>query len=172
MRREDYGPARYNLAMNLRANKGMAIGAVCMFGLILSLLIETGCTMFAERPANSFVEATGGEGLERVFWKSVAAGNWKEVERVLASNYAGLNANGTVDKSAALDQYRQWQLKEYSLGDVKTELNGTTIVVTYTITLNGSVGAQPLPSTPQHMMSVWQQQKSGWIEIAHNASLP
>jgi hypothetical protein len=53
-------------------------------------------------------------------------------------------------------------------------LNGTTFVVTYTITLNGSVngtgGSQPFPSAPQHMMSVWQQQKSGWVEIAHSVS--
>jgi hypothetical protein len=162
--------------MNLRAGKRTAIAAACTFALILSSLIESGCTMFGEHPAGKFAEATGGEGLERVFWKSVAAGNWTEVDRILASNYAGVTASGTLDKSAALDQYRQWQLKEYSLGDLKTELNGTTIVVTYTITLNGSAGAsagaQPLPSTPQRMMSVWQQQKSGWIEIAHSTNLP
>ena len=67
-------------------------------------------------------------------------------------------------------------IKTYSLGDLKTELNGTTMVVTYTITLNGSIvgkgGTQALPSTPQPMMSVWQQEKSGWIEVAHSASLP
>ena len=176
MRQGDRPRARYNLAMNLRAHKGTAMAAACMFALILSLLSETGCTMFKEKPAGTFAEATGGEGLERVFWKNVSAANWKEVDRVLASNYAGVTASGTLDKSAALDQYRQWQLKEYSLGDVKTELNGTTLVVTYTIALNGGVGgsgaAQPLPSTPQRMMSVWQQQKSGWIEIAHSSSLP
>ena len=176
MRRRDCVPARYNLAMNLRANKGTAVAAAMLFGLILSTLSETGCTMFAEHPANTFADATGGEGLERVFWKNVSAGNWTGVDRVLASNYAGVSASGTMDKAAALEQYRQWQLKEFSLGDLKTELNGTTIVVTYAITLNGSVGgssgAQPLPSAPQRMMSVWQQQKSGWIEIAHSTSLP
>src|SRR5271166_7117227 len=146
---------------------------VSMAGLVLVLLLEAGCTMYKERPANSFTDATGGEGMERVFWKSVAAANWTEVERVLASNYAGVTASGTLDRAATLEQYRQWQLKEYSLGDVKTELNGNTIVVTYTITLNGTVGGSaPLPSGPQHMMSVWQQQKSGWIEIAHSASMP
>jgi hypothetical protein len=158
--------------MNLRATKGTAIAAVWIFGLLLSVLSESGCTMFGEHPAGKFAEATGGEGLERVFWKSVAAGNWTEVDRILASNYSGVTASGTLDKSAALAQYRQWQLKDYSLGDLKTELNGTSMVVTYAITLNGTAGAQPLPSTPQRMMSVWQQQKSGWIEIAHSTNLP
>ena len=144
-------------------------------GLMLAFLLEAGCTMYKERPANGFADATGGESLERVFWKNMAAGNWTEIDRVLASNYAGVTASGTLDKAAALEQYRQWQLKEYSLGDLKTELNGSTIVVTYAITLNGTAGgngAAPLPSASQHMMSVWQQQKSGWVEIAHSTTLP
>ena len=41
---------------------------------------------------------------------------------------------------------------------------------TFTITLNGTVGGQPLPS-PQHMMTVWHQHKSGWMVIAHSAAM-
>jgi len=115
-------------------------------------------------------EATGGEGLERVFWKNVQAANWVEVERALASNYAGVTPGGSLDRAATVEQYRGWKLKDFTLGDLKTELNGTTIVVTYTITLNGVTSNGPLPSTPQHMMTVWQQQKSGWIVIAHSVS--
>jgi hypothetical protein len=145
--------------------------------LILALTFTPACTFYGEHPARAMSEATGGEGLERVFWKEVQAANWVEVERSLASNYAGVTPGGNLDRSATLDQYRQWQLKDYSLGDLKTELNGTTIVVTYTITLNGTMngaqgttGSQPLPSMPQHMMTVWQQQKKGWIAIAHSVS--
>jgi hypothetical protein len=66
-------------------------------------------------------------------------------------------------------------LKDYAIGDLQTELNGTTMVVSYTITLNGEVSngngpPQPLPSAPQHMMTVWQQQKKGWIAIAHSGT--
>ena len=162
-------------AMRSRVMRGAAVsrvGWILLLGLAAVISFETGCTMFKEHPANTFAEATGGEGLERVFWKSVAAANWTEVERVLASNYSGVTASGTLDKTAALEQYRQWQLKEYSLGDLKTELNGSTIVVTYTITMNGAGGGAPLPSGPQRMMSVWQQQKSAWVEIAHSDSTP
>jgi hypothetical protein len=147
--------------------------------LILALTFTPACTFYGEHSARSLSEATGGEGLERVFWKNVQAANWIEVERALASNYAGVTPGGNLDRSATLEQYRQWQLKDYSLGDLKTELNGTTIVVTYTITLNGTMNgasgngtasSQPLPSAPQHMMTVWQQQKKGWIAIAHSVS--
>ena len=145
-----------------------------MLVLMLFLMFASACTFYGEHPARSFSEATGGEGLERVFWKNVQAANWVEVERALASNYAGVTPTGTLDRSAALEQYRQWQLKDYTLGDLRTEMNGTTFVVTYTITLNGvtsgTAGSQPLPSTPQHMMTVWQQQKAGWVVIAHSVT--
>jgi Domain of unknown function (DUF4440) len=143
--------------------------------LMLFLMFSSACTFYGEHPARSFSEATGGEGLERVFWKNVQAANWVEVERALASNYAGVTPSGTLDRSTTLEQYRQWQLKDYTLGDLKTEMNGTTFVVTYTITLNGvtsngTAGSQPLPATPQHMMTVWQQQKAGWVVIAHSVT--
>jgi predicted alpha/beta hydrolase len=140
--------------------------------LLVTVVATSACTMNSEHPARTFADATGGEGMERVFWKNVAAANWTEIERVLATNYMGMTSGGTLDRAAALDQYRQWKLKDYTVGDLKTELNGNTFVVTYTITLNGSVGSQPLPATPQHMMTVWQQQKAGWVEIAHTVSQP
>ena len=147
--------------------------------LLVSMMFVSACTFYGEHPARTLSEATGGEGLERIFWKNVQAANWVEVERSLASNYTGITPAGTLDRSATLEQYRQWQLKDYALGDLKTEMNGSTFVVTYTITLNGTfsaaagngaAGSQPLPSAPQHMMTVWQQQKKGWLIIAHSVS--
>jgi hypothetical protein len=142
--------------------------------LIFLLTFVPACTFYGEHPARALSEATGGEGLERVFWKDVQAGNWVEVERALASNYVGITPGGTLDRAATLEQYRQWQLKDYALGDLKTEMNGNTSVVTYSITLNGALngtgGTQPLPAAPQQMMTVWQQQKSGWVAIAHSVS--
>jgi uncharacterized protein DUF4440 len=142
--------------------------------LLVYWMLVSACTFYGDRPARAFSEATGGEGLERVFWKEVQAANWVQVDRSLASNYAGVTPAGTLDRAATIEQYHAWQLKDYALGDLQTELNGTTIVVTYTITLhgtfNGAGGTQPLPTAPQHMMTVWQQQKAGWVAIAHSVS--
>ena len=142
-------------------------------GLLLALAVSPGCTLYGNRPARAFADATGGEALEHVFWNQVKATNWVEIERILASNYLGVasaGATGAMDRAAALNQYRTWQLKDYAIGDMKTELNGSTLVVTYSISLTGTAGSQPLPSAPQQMMTVWQQQKSGWMVIAHSAS--
>ncbi len=169
--------SRYNHAMRPNiAVESPPVSVIVMLtcALMLVLMSASACTMYADHPARALSEATGGEGLERVFWKDVQTANWVEVERALASNYAGVTPGGTLDRSATLEQYRQWQLKDYAIGDLRTELNGSTFVVTYTITLNGTAngpsGSQPLPATPLHMMTVWQQQKAGWVAIAHSVS--
>jgi hypothetical protein len=190
--------ARYNHAMRPRtadqSSSFLLMSLPISLGipaLIMALTFASACTFYGERPARTMAEATGGEGLERIFWKNVQSANWIEVERAIASNYSGVGAAGTLDRSAALDQYRSWQLKDFAIGDLKTELNGSTVVVTYTMTLNGVLSngaghlqqasqqsslqplqqpAQQLPSAPQHMMTVWQQQKKGWVVIAHSVS--
>ena len=139
--------------------------------LLLSLMLVLACTIAKERPARTFSEATGAEALERIFWKEIQAGNWVEIERVIASNYVGVAPGASLDRAAALEQYRQWKVTDFAIGDLKTELNGPTFIVTYSITLNGTAAGQPIPS-PQHMMTVWHQHKSGWMVIAHSASQP
>jgi len=138
--------------------------------LLFSLLLGLACTIAKERPARSFSEATGAEALERIFWKQIQAHNGTEIERILASNYMGVAPGQLLDRAAAFDQYHQWQLTDFAIGDIKTELNGPTFIVTYSITLKGTANGQPIPS-PQHMMTVWHQHKSGWMVIAHSASM-
>ena len=141
--------------------------------VLFFLTVAIACTIGKERPARTFDEATGAEGLERMFWKDVQAGSWVEIERILASNYVGTAPGALLDRTATLDQLRTWKVTDYSIGEMRTELNGPTFIVTYSITLKGTAAeGQPLPAGPQHMMSVWHQHKSGWMLIAHSASQP
>jgi hypothetical protein len=154
---------------------GTAQKSAALSMLLLALIFAAGCTFYGEHPARGVAEVTGGEGLERIFWKNVHSANWVEIDRALASNFTSVTATGTMDRSATISQYRTWQLKDFAIGDLQTQLNGTTMVVTYAITLNGTVSSgngasQPLPSAPQHMMTVWQQEKKGWIAIAHSST--
>ncbi len=110
--------------------------------------------------------------MERMFWKEIKAGNWVEIERVLASNYAGVTPAGIIDRTAALDQYRQMEAER--LFDRRPE-DGTEHY-----DVRGDLHDHPewdcrhpaSPLDPQHMMTVWQQQKSGWVVIAHSVTQP
>jgi hypothetical protein len=139
-----------------------------VLSLFCAMLLCAGCTVWKEHPARHWAEATGGEGLERNFWKEVKTKNWNELDRHLAGNYISFTPEeGRLDRGAALEHLKPLQLDDYSLGDFQVELNAQTMVVTYTITMRGSYAGQPLPTAPVRMMTVWQQQKPGWLAIAH-----
>ena len=139
----------------------------CLPLLLLPCLLA--CTLNKARPATTFVESTGGEGLENVFWKSVKAKDWVAIDRALASNFVGINPEGRFTAAAWLDRIKQVELTDYSIGNLQIQMNGNTFVVAYDLTMTGTINGQPIPATPIHRMSVWQQQKAGWVLIAQTA---
>ncbi len=128
--------------------------------------------MWRERPVSHWADATGGKGLEGSFWKDVKARNWSELDKHVAGNYVSTMPGGRLDRAAALERFKHLQLADFSMGDMETELNGNTFVVTYSITLRGTMDDRPLPPDPVRMMTVWQEQKAGWMAIAHSESGP
>jgi hypothetical protein len=136
--------------------------------LLGALTVLSACTVWKEHKViNNWSDATGGEAFERSLWKDVHDGNWNELDRHLAGNYIAIAPEGRLDRAGAIQHWQKYKLDSYSLGDFQVELNGSTLVVTYNITLHGSFDGQPLPATPIAMMTVWQDQKKGWIAIAH-----
>lgn len=142
------------------------------FAAALCLLVFAatlgGCTMWKQPKTATWSNATAGEDLERLFWQDLKAKKWTEVDKHLAPIFVSVTPGGTFDRAAALDRLRQLDITEYTLGDFATQLNGDSLVVTYTITVRGTFASHPLPGTPTRMMSVWQQLKKGWVMIAHS----
>jgi hypothetical protein len=145
-----------------------------IFVLLAATLLLQACTVWREHPGSSqWTDATGGEGLERSFWREVKGKRWNELERHLASNYVAISPQaGRLDKAAALAQIQQLQLDDYTLVDLQGEMNSDTFVVTYSITMRGTFGGQPLPAEPLRMMTVWQREQAGWMAIAHSVLGP
>jgi hypothetical protein len=113
-------------------------------------------TLWKESKNPSWKTATGAEQYERLLWQAVKAKDWLAVESHIASNFIYQDASGTRDK-----QQRVADLKAATasaeLTDVNVVANGIDAVVTYKM---GST----------RVMSVWQQQKSGWVLIAMSVS--
>jgi hypothetical protein len=145
-----------------------------MAGMLLAaVLILAGCTVWNEHPAKTWGDATGGEGLERNFWRELKNKNWDGLERHMGGNYLLVTpAQGRMEREAALDHYRQLQVDNFSLGDFASELNGSTLIVTYSVSMSGSFAGKPLPATPVRMVTVWQQQKAGWMALVHTVIGP
>jgi ketosteroid isomerase-like protein len=137
------------------------------WGVLVSLVWLAGCTVYGQKPVKALADATGGEGLERALWRDIRSKDWKDLENHAASIFVYQTPNGKMDRAAALAQIEKMNVSDYSIGELSTELHGNVFVVTYTITLNGTLDGQPLPNRAERRMSVWQQQKSGWMMIAH-----
>ena len=140
--------------------------------ILTALMIFSGCTVYPEHPIKAFTQATGGEGFERAFWKEVQAQDWKDVGSHLSSNFMYVTPRGRWERSAALKHIQTLRIQDYAISDLSTEMNRDTFVVSYTIVLRGTSAAGPLPSAPERRMTVWQQQKKGWMAIAHSVLGP
>ncbi len=132
------------------------------------LLSLSNCTFYASRPVKAFGDATGGEGLERAFWLDIQKQDWKDLDSHLASNFVYVTSAGRFQRAEALQQIQQLRPQEYSIGELATEMNRDTFVVTYTITFRGVAQGPALTDQTQRRMTVWQQQKRSWVAIAHS----
>jgi len=136
--------------------------------LAAALAACSGCTMWKEKPANSWSNATGGEQFERLMWRDVKAQDWADLQAHLAPSFLFIGAGGSRDRTATMDYLKSLTLADYTLGDFNTTTNGSDLVVTYTAQVKGTRNGQPFPAEPVRMMTVWQQVTKSWVAIAHS----
>jgi Domain of unknown function (DUF4440) len=125
------------------------------------------CTIW-KNPPKGWAGATGGEQLERQFWKEVSQQHWSAVHRHLATNFTLSTPAGFFGPDEAIAHWKQLELADYSLGNFKIEPNGADVVVAYTLTLRGTKGGQPVASDPAYVISVWQEIGTRWLLIAQS----
>ncbi len=137
-------------------------------GLAAALVACTACTMWKEKPGNSWSSATAAEQFERLMWRDVKEQRWAQVEGHLAPTFVSVYAGGTRDRAATMDYLKSLALADYTLGDFTTTTNGADLIVTYIARVTGTYKGQPLSSEPVRMMTVWQQVTKSWVAIAHS----
>lgn len=141
-----------------------------VIALLATALMLPACTVWSEHKPSAWTDVTGGESLERVFWREVKAKDWAGVEQHLAGNYVFASPSGVYDAAEAIERWKQLDVEDYSLGDFNVQLNGNAYVVTYTATVRGKLAGQPLPSGPIRAMTVWQQVARNWVAVAHSVA--
>ncbi len=130
----------------------------------------TSCSVWPERKPQKWSDVTGGESLERAFWNDLKAKNWKDLEMHIAATYLLVTPGGTLERAQALERWKQLEIQDYSLGDFNIQLNGNAYIVSYVVTLRGTLAGKPLPSAPIRAMTVWQQYARLWLALAHSAA--
>jgi hypothetical protein len=135
-----------------------------LFLIVLILAPTLACNMWS-KPASGWIGATGGEQIEKLFWKDVQAKNWAEVDRHVADTFAATGPGGTMDRTAFLRDLQKAPLADYSLSECSSQLNGGDMMITCTLRANWA--GQPFNAST---LSVWQQLKKGWVMVAHSES--
>ncbi len=143
-------------------------GVRTAFTMLLLVICLSGCTVWRDKKPTAWTDITGGESMERVFWRQVKAKDWAGVEQHLAGNYVFASPSGVYDAAEAIERWKQTELDDYSLGDFNVQLSGNSYIVTYTATVRGKRAGQPLPSGPFRAMTIWQQVARNWVAIAHS----
>lgn len=138
--------------------------------LFLTTGMLTSCSVWPERKPQKWTDVTGGESLERAFWNDLKAKNWKDLEPHIASNYVLVTPDGTFDHAEAIEHWKQLDIQEFSLGDFNIQLSGNAYIVSYAVTVRGTLAGRPIPATPIRAMSVWQQYARDWLTLAHSAT--
>jgi ketosteroid isomerase-like protein len=135
---------------------------------MLPLVFSIACTKWEEPKTHNFKTATGAEQYERMMWDAVKNKDRLAIASHLASNYVHQDETGTKSKEQFLAELEQTTLSDYSLGELNVTPQGTDMIVTYQITLRGTQAGKPFPNEPIRLLSVWQQQKSGWVLVAQS----
>jgi hypothetical protein len=134
------------------------------------LVFSSACTKWEEPKTHTFKTATGAEQYERLMWDAVKNKDRLAIASRLASNYVHQDETGTKSKEQYLAELDQTTLSDYALADLNVTPQGTDMIVTYLITLHGTSAGKPFPNEPIRFLSVWQQQKAGWVLVAQSSS--
>lgn len=131
--------------------------------------------MWNEKPVRAWASATGGEHLERLFWDTVKAKDWSELERHVAPTFVYVGPSGIHEKLAALEYFEHLQIAELSLGDIIVRPSGgDVVVVTYVAHINATRDGKPLSANEFRITSTWQKVDKNWLLIsrAHTPATP
>ncbi|HXE89782.1 MAG TPA: nuclear transport factor 2 family protein [Terriglobales bacterium] len=133
--------------------------------LLLVVFLLDGCTMWKEKQSPTWSSATGAEQFERLLWQEIKARNWPEVEKRLGANLVVVTPNGKRDRAAHMEYLKGLEITDYSIGEMEVTPNGDDMVLTYTMTMQGTLKGQPMGAATRQMLSVWQQVGTNWIAV-------
>jgi hypothetical protein len=137
--------------------------SVVSFVVAAGLLIA-GCAGEPKHP--TWKNATGAEQHERLMWQAVRDKDWANVERHLSPTFTGVTADGRLfDRAGWLEQWKSSEMREFSLGEVQTQPEGSDMKVTYIF--HGQTSAKALlTSSGLRIVSVWQDVNGRWMLTA------
>jgi hypothetical protein len=138
---------------------------------VCAAIMLSGCSVYSEKKHPTLQTTTSAEQTQRIFWKDVESGNWREAEALLAPNAVWRNGSSVIDRRSVIPWLRSLSIKQAMVSDVviKSNVNDMTLVYSLQIAAarpvlpSASDAAQPGSTQPQnlHVVAVWQEPHAG-----------
>ena len=129
--------------------------------------------MWGEKPVKAWTSATGGEHLERLFWDTIKAKDWIELEKHVSPSFVYVGPTGVHEKADAMKYFESLQISDLSLGDMTVHPSGgDVVVVTYLAHIRATRDGKPLSANEFRMTSTWQKIGKDWMIISRAHTPP
>src|SRR5215475_577176 len=167
--------AEYHPGTNMNS-RGYVHGSLQQAGV--SLLFVVALCMVMAHPAFGLPKRDNHaihkqlEALEEQWRQAIISNNVTEMDHLLADDYIGISANGTVEtKAQALAQRKAGtvQIKSLDLNDLKVRVYGDTAVVTSKADLEGTNGQSDISGNYRYTR-VYNRRLGQWKIVSFEAS--
>ncbi len=111
--------------------------------------------------------AATAEKLLRTLWDSMKAGDMEGIGKTMAPGFQSVHQDGSMGSEGELALIKGLKIESYSLSDVKASECGSTIVISYKVSVEESIGGKRLSKKPAPRLSVFVKTEEGWKWLAH-----
>lgn len=104
---------------------------------------------------------------EKAVFEALKNKQFAEARKLWADDYTGVYDYGLLTAEQDLAAVRDFDLKSYSLADVKTTIpNRETAILTYKVTVSATLKGKDISGT-YHVASVWCERNGEWQTVMH-----
>ena len=120
-------------------------------------------------PAVSEADATA---REKATWEAIKTKDYDGFANMLASNYLEVGGDGVFDKAGIIKNVKELTLSDATFSDWKMlPIDKDTVLLTYQVTLKGTVKNQEIPPGPYRAGAVWQNRDGKWAAVYYQETL-
>lgn len=149
------------------------------------LLASSGCTTDTQAPTNTATQSTNANAAatpktaatvseadiiarEKQAWDAIKNKDYDGFAAMLADEQVEVTDSGVNDRAKTISGVKDLALTDVALSDWKVVMiDKDAAVSTYTVTLKGTAGGQPLTSKPSRASTAWVNRGGKWLAIYH-----